>query len=193
MIYRFIIDPLLSGLRKSIKEQIKPGTSCLDIACGTGDMVFRLMDHCTQVTGVDMNESAIQAAQRKVDIKGLDHLSFKLQDATKLSIFNDQEFDYSIISLAIHQFDPELRAGIILEAKRVSKTVIIADYAHPMPKSLAGRLANFIEFLAGKQHHRNFRHYQANSGIQAQLSEVGLGFDEVKRNSNSVFTIVAIS
>ena len=192
MIYRYFIDPLLSGVRESIKKEIEQGSSCLDIACGTGDMVFRLMDHCTSVTGIDMNEAAIKSAQKRVDIKGLDHLSFKLQDATNMADYVDNEFDYSIISLAIHQFDPELRAGIILEAKRVSKTIIIADYSTPMPKTAAGKLAEFIEFLAGKQHNGNFKHYQATGGIKAQLDSLGLTMVEKRKNGRGVFTVVAV-
>lgn len=192
MIYRYLIDPLLSGLRKSIKEQITEGSTCLDIGCGTGDMAFRLMDRCTKVIGIDMNKAAIESAQKRVDVKGLDHLSFKVQDATNMAEYRDIEFDYSIISMAIHQFDPELRKGIISEAKRVSKTVIIADYSCPMPRTVAGKVAEFIEFLAGKQHNRNFKHFQATGGLKAQLDSMGLQMLEKRKNGLGVFTVITV-
>jgi ubiquinone/menaquinone biosynthesis C-methylase UbiE len=192
MIYKYIIDPLLSGLRNSIKNQILPGSTCIDIACGTGDMVFKLMDHCTAVTGVDFDEKLIKSAQKRVIIKGLDHLVFTQGDASNLEEFQTKSFDNAILSLAIHQFDPPLREGIIAEALRVARQVIIADYSSPTPKTPAGYLAIFIEFLAGKQHYQNFSHYQSKGGIPEILSSLGLQYTQVDQGVGRVFAIYLV-
>lgn len=193
MVYKYFIDPLLARLRRSIKDQIAKGSTCLDIACGTGDMVFKLMDHCQSVVGIDMDEAKINAAQKLVQRKGLDHLDFRVQDATQLAGFSDNHFDYSILSMAIHQFSPELRSEILTEAKRVSKTIIVADYSCPLPKSAAGTAAKFIEYLAGKEHNRNFRHYQSSGGMQSLLDKMGLKYEHIHLKGSGVFTLFLIS
>ncbi|MBT3244786.1 MAG: class I SAM-dependent methyltransferase [Bacteroidetes bacterium] len=188
-VYRTLIDPLLAGLRHSIKEQIPEGSSCLDLACGTGTLVFELARGCSSVVGIDMDEAKIKAAQNRVEIKGLSHLSFKMMDASDLSAFEDKHFDYATMAMAVHQFPPELRIEIIREAKRVSKKLIIADYAVPLPKTISGEFAKFIEFLAGKEHNGNFKNYYKNGGMQTQFEEMGIKAEKIAKRGLGVFQI----
>ncbi|MCD6346296.1 MAG: class I SAM-dependent methyltransferase [Bacteroidales bacterium] len=189
LFYRLLIDPLLNGLRHSIKEQVAEGSSCLDIACGTGTLVFELGRGCTSVTGIDLDEPKINAARERAEIKGLDHLSFRLMDATDLSEFSDQQFDYVTMAMAIHQFPPDLREPIIREAKRVSNKLIIADYAVPMPNCPSGWLAKFIELLAGKEHNGNFRNYYKSGGLENQLKMMNLSFKKRATRGVGVFSV----
>ncbi len=189
LFYRLLIDPLLNGLRRSIKEQVAKGSSCLDIACGTGSLVFQLGRGCSSVVGIDLDEPKIKAARERVEMKGLDHLSFELMDATDLKAFKDQQFDYTTMAMAIHQFPPELRDPIIREAKRVSKNLIIADYNVPLPNCPSGWLAKFIEFLAGKEHYGNFRKYYKSGGLENQFRQMGLDFEKKSSRGVGVFGV----
>lgn len=189
--YRWFIDPLLSSIRRSIRNQITPGSSCVDVACGTGALVFSLMDHCSALTGIDLAEARIKTAQRKVALKGLDHLSFQVQDATNLSEFQDGHFDYATFSMAIHQFDPDIRKRVLTEAKRVSKTILIADYSWPLPANRYGKLARFLEWLAGKDHNRNYKDYDQNGGLEPFLTSMNLKFEKVSVHGKGIISIYA--
>jgi len=189
LFYRFLIDPLLNGLRHSLREQVAEGASCLDIACGTGTLVFELGRGCSSVVGIDLDEPKIKAARERAEIKGLDHLSFKLMDATDLSDFSDQQFDYVTMAMAIHQFPPDLREPIIREAKRVTKNLLIADYSVPMPNCPSGWLAKFIEYLAGKEHNGNFRNYYKSGGLENQLKKMNLSFEKRATRGVGVFSV----
>lgn len=193
LFYRVLIDPLLNGLRKSIRSQIVQGSSCLDIACGTGSLVFELKDRCKSVTGIDLDEPKIKEAQRIVEMKGLDHLSFRVMDATNLSEFKDKQFDYVTMAMAIHQFDPELRKSILSEAIRVSKNLIVADYAFPLPSSPSGWMARFIESIAGEEHSRNFKHFDTNAGMEPILKSMGLSYELAEKRGAGVFAVYVIS
>ncbi|MCK5820561.1 MAG: class I SAM-dependent methyltransferase [Bacteroidales bacterium] len=193
LFYRVLIDPLLNGLRHSIKSQISKGSSCLDIACGTGSLVFALKDKCQSVTGIDLDEPKISEAQRIVESKGLDHLSFRVMDATNLNEFEDEQFDFVTMAMAIHQFDPELREKVLLEAVRVSKKLIVADYAYPLPASPSGWMARFIESIAGEDHSRNFKHYDKNDGMEPILKSMNLSFELAAKRGVGVFAVYVIS
>lgn len=192
LIYRGLIDPLLSGLRKGIRNQIPAGSSCMDIACGTGALVFMMKDHCSRVTGVDMDQLKIRAAANRVERKGLDHLHFAVKDAANLSDTPDAEYDFCTLSMAIHQFQPDIRESIIREALRVGKTLIIADYASPLPFNPAGWLSYCIEMLAGREHFSNFRHYQRNGGLTGLLQELHINSESPENRGFNVFRIVKV-
>lgn len=191
-VYKLLIDPLLKGLRRSVRDHIQPGTTCLDIACGTGSMVFFLKDHCSQVTGIDLDEPKIMAARSMVELKGLSHLDFRIMDATRMEAFGSQRFDYVHLAMAIHQFNPAIRRHIIREALKAGKNLILADYSCPVPNNPGGWLARFIEFLAGSEHHRNFRNYQKTGGMPALLRKMDLDFQTLSSRGVGVFTVYLV-
>lgn len=190
--YKWLIDPLLSGLRRSVRQQVQSGSTLLDIACGTGSLIFSLKDHCSGMVGIDLDAPKIAAAQRTVEVKGLSHLSFRIMDATHLE-FPDQHFDYVHLSMAIHQFDPQLRLGILAEAVRVGKQVIVADYSCPLPASIAGWIASKIEWLAGEEHYRNFIDYQKKGGMPGLLNQAGIPYLMADRKGSGVFELYLLS
>lgn len=179
MVYRILVDPLLNGLHQRVASLVQPGQQVLDVACGHGTLarMIALQRDCT-VTGIDLDASKIAEANRmaqKGDLKGLD---FRLMDATDLSPFGDKAFDVAMTSMAMHQFSPEAGLKVLMEMKRVASTIIVADYAWPMPGSLYGRLARAIEWIAGGEHHRNFLQYMKNGGMEPLLLKAGLNRGE---------------
>ena len=94
---------------------------------------------------------------------------FFVCDASNLSIFETGSFDVAIMSLALHQFHPDLHTPVLSEMKRVAKRMIIVDYAVPLPKNYAGVGSRVAEFLAGKEHNRNFKQYYQLGGLNAFL------------------------
>lgn len=172
--YGTFIDPLLNGLRKRVLHEIKHGERVIDIACGTGAQCFVLATKAGRVTGVDLSESMIRFARSKQAKSVFSNLEFKVGDATQLTSVVNHEFDVAILSLALHQFSPDFYKPILSEMKRVAKRIIIVDYAVPLPKNYAGFGSRIAEFMAGVEHHRNFRSYYKKGGINQILTENGL-------------------
>ncbi|MBT3382142.1 MAG: class I SAM-dependent methyltransferase [Prolixibacteraceae bacterium] len=191
--YRTFIDPLLKSGRKLIKNNIRAGETVLDVACGTGALVFDLAEKAKKVVGVDFSESMLKAAQREQKKRGIQNIEFITADASQLTVFSDKEFDVVTLSMALHQFDPGLHSPILNEMKRVSKKIIIVDYAAPLPKSTNGRAAKFIEFLAGKEHNGNFKKFCKLGGLKPILENNDLQLQTSKRFGSGIFQITVCS
>ena len=131
--YGNFIDSFLNPLRKKVAMKIPPGQKIIDIACGTGAQSFALADKSNEVVGIDLSESMIRFARRKKDKMKQNNVQFLIADASDLSIFKYHSFDVAIMSLALHQFNPELYLPVLSEMKRLSKTILILDYAVPLP------------------------------------------------------------
>ncbi len=69
--------------------------SVLDVACGTGNMSFRIADQGIRVVGIDYSPAMIEAARSKLSggRRGLD-IEFHCQDASEISI--PETFDAAI-------------------------------------------------------------------------------------------------
>ena len=169
--YSTIIDPLLAKMREKIAAHIEPQKNIIDIACGTGAQAFKLAEKAQFVVGVDFSDSMIKKANQMKAKNGSDNTSFKKCDAKQLKSFAKTEFDIATMSLALHQFPPELYILILGEMKRISKKIVIVDYSVPLPKNLVGYGSRLAEFMAGKEHHRNFKKYYKNGGLESILAE----------------------
>jgi len=84
----------------------------LDAGCGTGEHVLMAAAQGLEATGVDAAPSAIAAAVRKADDRGL-RARFLVQDALRLAELGEQ-FDTVLDSGLFHVFDDEDRAGYVL-------------------------------------------------------------------------------
>ncbi len=189
-IYSGFIDPLLMSVRNRIIRHIPENNSVIDIASGTGDLGFKLNNKVKSYHGVDLSFPMISHAGQKVKKRGIDNLKFSLSDATNLHQFSDNEFDLAVISLALHQFDPEDQIPVLNEAKRVSSAVIVADYSNPLPVGYKNFTVNVIERIAGRQHFKNFRHYMQKGGIRGIISESDMNIRHEEFSSSGIFTVI---
>lgn len=190
LIYKYIIDPLLFSVRKRIVSAIQPQQTVLDLACGTGALVFQLSGLCREATGIDLEKSVIMLANTEKRRKEIPNIRFFVADATAIPELTDKSFDVVTISMAVHQFDPNLYQPLLNEAKRLGKTVIIADYNVPLPVNLNGVTARFIEFLAGREHFRNFRKFYRKGGLEQILSHHGFHVVSSETFGNGIFKMV---
>ena len=187
--YGTFIDPILKPMRRRVADFINPGESVLDVACGTGAQIFELAGKVSKATGVDLSESMIKKALKSK--KG--NTYFFVGDATNLEKFSKKEFNVAMMSLALHQFSPEMYAPILEEMKRISKRIIILDYAVPLPKNYVGRGSRWAEFMAGREHYRNFRKFYKNGGLNSILAENGLTIEKSVFIAKNAFQIVICS
>jgi len=173
-IYKFIIDPLLSGGRAAVLNELEEGDRVLDIASGTGALAMAASDKASYVLGIDLDGEKIQLARDTAQKRNMQHIEFALMDASNLSSFGKGQFDAAVISMAVHQFEPEVAVKILSEMKRVASKVIILDYSFPLPSTLMRSVVFIIERIAGGDHYRNFRKYISRGGLDHFTGATGL-------------------
>jgi len=187
--YKLLIDPLLSGLRKTVAEEISGSDSVIDIACGPGTLAIEMAQRAVQVTGIDLDESLISFAKSRVEKKGIMNVDFRVHDASHLSIYRENEFDVAVTSMAIHQFSEDLAVEILIEMQRIARKVVIADYNYPLPDSFSGSLASGTERFVGGDHYRNFRNYMSRGGLTWFTDKAGLAIRSQTVKGNGVFVV----
>lgn len=192
MLYQLLIDPLISGLRRSVTAHTGPSDRVIDVACGTGALTMAMARRASYVTGIDLSEDMIITARRAAERRGITNVTLELHDASDLSLYVDKQFDLAVASMAMHQFEAELAVKILSEMSRIAKKVVIADYNCPMRKNLPAALAWSIEYLAADDHYRNFRIYMQNGGMPWLAGKAGIEMKASEIRGSGVF-VVAVS
>jgi ubiquinone/menaquinone biosynthesis C-methylase UbiE len=111
------------------------GSTVLDVATGTGQQAFAFAKRGYDVIGVDLTESMLGIG-RKHNKGSL--VKFEAADATHLQ-FEENSFDVSCVSFALHDMPPGIREKVLQEMVRVTKPggIIIVDY--DLPRNKIGR------------------------------------------------------
>jgi len=101
--YDLMNDLMSGGMHRLWKDRFvarvkpRPGEAILDMAGGTGDVVFRMARRGALVTVADINADMLEVGRRRAKRSGLSGLSWKVENAEKLS-FADGSFDaYTIV------------------------------------------------------------------------------------------------
>jgi len=188
--YSNFIDPLLTTMRKRVALEVKPNERIIDVACGTGAQAFVLSKTASKVTGVDLSESMITHAKSTSLKKKTTNTEFFVCDATDLKSFKENNFDIAIMSLALHQFSPDLHAPILSEMKRIANKIILVDYNVPLPKNYTGFGSRVAEFLAGKEHNKNFKSFYKLGGLNEILETNNLKIEKSKLMGKGAFQMV---
>jgi len=190
LVYAVGIDPLARKLRARVAATIKENCDIIDICCGTGAFVFDVAEQCNHVTGVDHSVGMMNYANKEKVNKGLTNVSFLNADATNLSLYQDHEFDFAVISLAIHEMPQAFRLPVLREASRVAEQVIIADYTIPMPMNTSGMINLYLEYSAGYEHLKNYLNFNKNGGLDDLIKKTELTIEEEITEYQWTFRIV---
>jgi demethylmenaquinone methyltransferase/2-methoxy-6-polyprenyl-1,4-benzoquinol methylase len=101
--YDVMNDLMSGGMHRLWKDRfvarVKPraGEEILDMAGGTGDVAFRMARRGARVTVSDINADMLEVGKDRAGSQGLTRLSWKIENAEKLS-FADASFDaYTIV------------------------------------------------------------------------------------------------
>jgi demethylmenaquinone methyltransferase/2-methoxy-6-polyprenyl-1,4-benzoquinol methylase len=101
--YDLMNDLMSGGLHRLWKDRfvgrVKPraGEEILDMAGGTGDVAFRMSKRGARVTVADINADMLEVGRQRAGARGLGTLSWKVENAEKLS-FAAAGFDaYTIV------------------------------------------------------------------------------------------------
>jgi ubiquinone/menaquinone biosynthesis C-methylase UbiE len=166
---------LLLKPRRKIVQLVK-GQRVLDVCCGTGNLTAMLVAAGCQVVGVDGSPTMLNYARRK-------HIAADLQlmDAAHLPFRG--EFDSAVISLALHEMQPNVREQVwasMLRAVRPQGRLIGLDYTVPRTRSLLGRvMLSLVDrderslVAVHREHYENFQEFMQRGGLRAWIHERG--------------------
>ncbi len=169
--YHRLFDDKLKEMRRQVREMIPQGATVLDIGCGTGLLCAELaVRRQCQVTGIDLSQKMLRFARQYCADKAI---TLQHADATDLSLFSNDAFDYACMLVFIHELPPEAQAQALKEALRVAPRLIIADSATPLPRNFHGFQIRFVEYVFGRDHWPHFKRFLAQNGIEGVLKASG--------------------
>lgn len=183
--YDIIIGPFLKHIRKQVVEitHLEEHDSVLEVASGTGEQAIIFTRRGTTVTGLDISDAMLKIARQKIiDHKG--SLNLIHADATNLK-FEDNKFDLSTITLALHEMDPSVRTQVVDEMIRVTKDegrIVIVDYTIPRSNNIMSSICRvvikIIERIAGGEHYKNYRDFMKKGGLYGLIKKHNLQIQE---------------
>ena len=115
-----------------VKEMsINKDQQILDVATGTGDVVFKLAPRCKEATGIDIAANMIDLAEIKKKKKKISNIQFLVGDAEELP-FEESSFDSITIAYGYRNIsDPE---KALKEFNRILKNngkLFILEFSEP--------------------------------------------------------------
>lgn len=166
-LYDFLLYPFLHSTRKKTAKlitQLNP-ESVLDVCCGTGNQLTYIKSTSINLTGIDLSENMMKKSDR---------VKCYVQDARKIE-FPNESYDLALIQLALHEKPLEDQIKIIGEMHRVIKPngyLLIIDYQISKKTNKSSKyIIHTIEFLAGRNHYKNFRQFHRNNCTQKLIDE----------------------
>jgi demethylmenaquinone methyltransferase/2-methoxy-6-polyprenyl-1,4-benzoquinol methylase len=152
--YNIMTLPLIRVRSQVVKiANASKDSKVLDVATGTGQQAFAFAKQGHDITGVDLTESMLEIT-RGHNKNSL--VKFEIGDATHLR-FEENTFDASCISFALHDMPLNIREKVLSEMVRVTKpngVIMIVDYDLPQNKikrALIYRLVTLYESEYYKQ------------------------------------------
>ncbi len=160
-----IVAMPLSRLRRRVVDfsGAEKGSRILDVATGTGKQAFAFAEKGYDVTGIDLSEAMLKVANNKNRYK---NVNFQVADATNLP-FEDNSFDVSCISFALHDMPLTIREKVLKEMVRVTKPegmIVVVDYALPR-----NRLGRFLIYHFVRLYEREYYSRFIKSDLEALL------------------------
>ncbi len=154
--------------------EIPPGSTILDIACGTGILTFRLAGLVPEgkVAGVDFSPEMIKQARAKLP-GGESNATFIEGNAEDLP-FPDNSFDYVTCSFSFHHFPNHEKA--VQEMHRVLKNGGQAYLIDPYKSIPGGYIIDW-----GYRTFKNGTLYHSGKELQTMFQECGFKGIEQKR------------
>lgn len=129
-IHRLWKDRFVRALNPGSSAQLGPPWKILDVAGGSGDIAFRMLDHATQVNGdvhtkvtiSDINPDMLAEGRKRslnTPYANTDRLDFLEANAERLETIEDNSLDLYTVAFGIRNFTDKPKA--LREAYRVLK------------------------------------------------------------------------
>ena len=167
----------ISGLRDKVVDFTSADKEAmlLDACTGTGKQAFAYAKKGHQVIGIDLSKDMISVAHKK---NKYETASFGIADATNLP-FNDESFDVSCVSLALHDMFWTIRERAVKDIARVTKpkgTIMIVDYALP-----ENRIRRFFTYRFVRLYEGEYYSDFIKSDFEALLTKSGVKIEAETR------------
>ncbi len=171
-----IIHIVFRNATQEIIRVLKEKNACkvLEVCCGSGMLSKSITKSGIEVTGVDMSETMLSAAEAR-------HCARTLVLADALEMRFDKKFDAAVIQLAIHEMDPEVREGVLSKMKQAVKDngiIIISDFVHTDSTSLNSRVCGYFNLKGEEQfiktypkHYDNYKEFMATGALKGFLKD----------------------
>jgi ubiquinone/menaquinone biosynthesis C-methylase UbiE len=162
----------------------------LDVCCGTGRQCLFLAQAGIRSIGVDLSPAMLARASHA----GV--LRLVRGDAGRLP-FSDGTFQFTSITMALHEKPPHMRPAIMFEILRVTVPgglVAVVDYLSPQTSAqmFAGVGIKAVERLAGREHYAHYCEFMDGGGLVAFLSKFGIVPYEIRRRLLGVAGVALI-
>ncbi len=106
---------------------LKPGETCVDVACGQGVLCRMLADRGVTMTGIDAAAPLIAAAKARLDAESGVSIDYRVADARELDFLPEASFDAAACVLAIQNINPinPVFNGVARALKPMGKLAIV--------------------------------------------------------------------
>lgn len=171
--YDIVTIPLLRVRGKVVDfTNAGDGSKILDVCTGTGKQAFAFAKKCYEVIGIDLSEAMLRVANKK---NKFGNVKFEVADATNMR-FENNSFDVSCVSFALHDMPLTIREKALQEIVRVTKRngmIVIIDYA--LPENKIGRflIYRFVSLYEGEYYSKFIK-----SDLEALLRKTGIEIKE---------------
>ncbi|CAH1221176.1 Demethylmenaquinone methyltransferase [Paenibacillus plantiphilus] len=117
------------------KMEVKPGSTAIDICCGTCDWTIALARASGKgkMVGLDFSQNMLNYGKLKIEKEGLDEQVTLVQGNAMALPYEDNSFDYATIGFALRNV-PDLRQ-VLQEMERVVKPgglIVCLELSKPM-------------------------------------------------------------
>ncbi|MFP4477039.1 MAG: class I SAM-dependent methyltransferase [Desulfatibacillaceae bacterium] len=192
-LYATFYDPFEKRKRDLISRYIEPGSTVLDVACGTGALAFSLADRCEKVVGVELSRTMVRFAGARQRDSGPDNVEFVHGDATCLDKVVVERFDYATMALGLHEMPETVRIDALRSMAEMADTLVLADFLAPQPFNLRGGLNTLMEFfIGGPKNFVFYREYICGGGLDGLLERAGLAADASAVEHESACMVVRV-
>ncbi len=146
-----IVTLPISRIRDKVANftDARSGSKILDVGTGTGKQAFAFAKKGHEVTGIDLSEAMLNVGKKK---NKYENVKFEIADATHVP-FENNSFDVSCASFALHDMLSTIREKALKEMARVTKPegkIVIVDYALPEKKVCRFIIYHFVKLYEGK-------------------------------------------
>lgn len=176
--YDLLLYPFIRTIRNKVIDVVKRHkyNTILDVCCGTGDQIKLLKQHGIDSEGIDISHDMLHVAKT-----GKIKANCRFENATNTS-YDDSQFELVMTSFALHEKDHATARQILKEMMRISnKDLLIVDYELGEKTSFISKwLIYLIEWIAGREHYRNFKSYINLGGLDGLLNDIK--FDTIEKH-----------
>ncbi len=171
--YDALIAPNQDRMFRVIKNVIKADSTIIDVGCGTGRFSFSVADKVQKVVAIDLSKKNIDKANKTLSKNPNTKISFHHTNLSDL-LSQKLHFDYAVMTYVIHEVNPDERITLLKEMAAIADKIIIGDYLVPINKGFWSVLNEIVEFLAGREHYTNFKHFVADDGLSGLTKKANL-------------------